>query len=996
MGRNMIKEEASILKKELYRFWKADVIDDCKEAVAKENAAMLYLLTGSAFVANCILLIYSIITREGKSYLVTNYAIFAYVYLCIFLLVKKAVSENLSWIPKVIIVEYVILVFHYTLTCVVWDWNNHIFSYYLIMLLAFVFLVKPLQMVVSQLITSGFLLGAVFAFKPKVVIRDDFLSILFVTVVGIALGSAILYFRMDSIYKIDVRTQALKIKNLYQGILDETQTAVCVCHAKTREIMYLNRKAEEIFAISGKDAIGKKCYQFLYGEIIPCENCQMEQSKCGETQNREIKIANRFYSTKGRIIDWNGQEAYIEYLTDITDSKKVEEQMWLAHEKLQEKYEEELLYREKAVSEDVLSTSRVNLTRGIVEEMRVGNVDGLEKEYRYNVDFSDRISSFLKKDWLSEEQKYQLSREGLLDLYETGVTSCSVEFVAELLQGGHAGIRAEVNLLKRPDNGDILAFVYNHNISKEKILGQILECMMSFEYDEVYTVDESNACYTAETLGKFALEGQGTSGLYQDEIENLVQRASTEEEKKLIRQEMSLETMHQNMLKEEIHTFEVMLLSKNGKMRQKQIRYMYLEYNMGIFLVTLVDIDDVVRKEKEKQEQLERALQMAEEANKAKSRFLANMSHEIRTPMNAIIGLNTIMKDHVEQPEQIIAYTEKLDSASKYLLALLNDILDSARIESGNIKLAHEPIDEKAFWDNVNLLAAAQSGPAGIQYQFECKKEADGICYGDATRLQQIVVNLINNAIKFTPAGGLVRVTVQNEEAGSGKNCLKIMVADNGIGISEQFLPNMFRVFTQEHVDNTTKYQGSGLGLSIARSFAKMMDGDITVESQEGKGTTFCVTVLLDIERKQQKSEIEVSEEYDFHGKKVLLVEDHPLNTLVAEQILKRKGMIVVHAENGENALEVFRESADWEYDVILMDIRMPVLDGISATKEIRSMKRKDAAVIPIIAMTANAYEEDRMATKQAGMNEHLAKPIDPQQLYHVLAEFMKKEKSDS
>jgi len=378
---------------------------------------------------------------------------------------------------------------------------------------------------------------------------------------------------------------------------------------------------------------------------------------------------------------------------------------------------------------------------------------------------------------------------------------------------------------------------------------------------------------------------------------------------------------------------------------------------------------------------------MAEAANEAKTKFLAGMSHEIRTPMNAIIGLNSMIRSSLDDREQVLDYTEKLDSASQYLLALLNDILDMSRIESGSMKLAIRAFEGDKFWDNVNMLAKAQAVMAGVGYSFERRKKISEVYIGDSTRLEQIMVNLINNAVKFTPKGGNVNVSVAEQET-DGRVQLTAVVSDNGIGIAKDFLPKVFEIFTQEHEENTRVYGGSGLGLSIARNYARMMDGDITVESAEGKGTVFTVTAKLDFDRRK-KARKERTENISFEGKRILLVEDHPLNVIVAKGLLEKKQFEVVTAENGKKAVELVTDAPEYYFDAILMDIRMPVLDGIEAARQIRALDRADVKELPIIAMTANAGDEDRRQTKEAGMNEHLAKPIDPKLLYTTLQKFI-------
>ena len=400
-----------------------------------------------------------------------------------------------------------------------------------------------------------------------------------------------------------------------------------------------------------------------------------------------------------------------------------------------------------------------------------------------------------------------------------------------------------------------------------------------------------------------ALDSQAEQDQYEGELQCLSDRVETPEEKKRLSEAMELSNIREHLKSQDVYIVEVPLRSKNGKYRQKQIRCMYLNQQTGTLLLMLSDVEDIVKEEKEKQEQLEKALKMAEAANEAKTKFLAGMSHEIRTPMNAIIGLNSMIRSSLDDREQVLDYTEKLDSASQYLLALLNDILDMSRIESGSMKLAIRAFEGDKFWDNVNMLAKAQAVMAGVGYSFERRKKISEVYIGDSTRLEQIMVNLINNAVKFTPKGGNVNVSVAEQET-DGRVQLTAVVSDNGIGIAKDFLPKVFEIFTQEHEENTRVYGGSGLGLSIARNYARMMDGDITVESAEGKGTVFTVTAKLDFDRRK-KARKERTENISFEGKRILLVEDHPLNVIVAKGLLEKKQFEVVTAENGKKAVEL-------------------------------------------------------------------------------------------
>ena len=789
--------------------------------------------------------------------------------------------------------------------------------------------------------------------------------------------------------------QALRIRDLYRKILDETQTAVVAHDMKTGEIFYANEPLKRIYGIEGSLENLSPDSALVRERGTKHLDLDYEALKNGASNEAiEYHESGRIYQVKGKIIDWNGREAYLEYLFDITDSKRFSEQLQLEHEELQRKYQEEMLYREKSVSDDVIASSRINLSHGYIEEMRVGKKDGYEEKYHYAADLISRIVAFTNEVWLTEEQNMNMSTPIMLRRYLQGERSFSEEYMAELKDGRHVWVRTEAKLVQRPETAEIIAFCYSRDITHEKVLTGILECIMSFDYDEIFTVDSTNGRISLVATGRYVMDEQVEGGLYEQEVDNLISRIRSESDAKRIESELKIENILENLQKEPVYITEVAMLSKNGKSRLKQLRFIYLNETMGTLLFTIIDIDDMVQAEKQKQEELENALQVAEEANDTKMRFLANMSHEIRTPMNVIIGLASIIREESANQQKVLESTERLEATSKYLLSLLNDVLDMARVENGSVSLSKQEFSMDQYWQTVNTLAESQAKAAGVSYLFKQEEGIQKTYIGDVVRLQQILINLINNAIKFTPAGGTVTVRAKQLETVNRRARLQMEVEDTGIGISKEFLPKVFQVFAQEHDAATSSYGGSGLGLSIAKNFARMMGGDITVCSEEGVGTTFTVEIWLDLTvEPSQKEDIELPMDKTnfFLGKKILLVEDHPLNTMVAKRLLEKQKMEVVHADDGKKALDLFRESEERTFDAILMDVRMPVMDGITATKKIRALQRKDAETIPIIAMTANAFDEDKRHTFEAGMNAHLAKPIEPRMLYDTLAQqFMK------
>ena len=979
-------------KEEIKTFFKADELREYPDVVAEENIKMMCFLNIVTMGFSFVLGTYVLVTESPDYPFGGIYALFFLISMALLWFTHTIVRKRHKIIPWIIVVNYVVWVLYFIVENIFFRPGIYITAYYALIGIGMCFLLKPVCIIGLQVLSGVVVIACIWVRKPPEYAQTDTVNALVMMAVGVLVSCGVVRVRMMSLKKLKERERTLEVTALYQSIIDETQTGCYVRELGSYKLLYINRSAREIFGVEMEEVVGKKCYHLFYHQDVACPECPARHRNMDSIAPREVLLGGHYYAIKGKIIDWCGTEAYVEYLTDITEAKLASEQMRMAHERLQKKYEEELLYREKAVSEDVIATSRINLTQGIVEEMRVGKKEGYEKQYRHVMDYGERLATAARKTWITEEQNMRLSAEGLLKAFEEGTGTLAEEFIAELANGRHVWIRAEVNLLRGPETADVMAFIYSRDVTRTRLLSHVLECIMSYEYDEIYAVDRVNGRFSAMAIGQYALDSQQADGYYEEEYECLKERAVFPEDREKIEKQMSLSALEEQLEEKETCVLEVTLLSRNGKGRRKQVRYQYLNREVGILLITLTDVEDMVKQEKEKQEQLSEALLMAREANHAKSNFLASMSHEIRTPMNAIIGLNAIIKEDIDNREQVLDCAEKLDSASKYLLALLNDILDMSRIESGNMTLQHVPFEGDKFWENVNILAKTQADMASVNYLFERENRASSVYVGDATRLQQIMINLINNAVKFTPKEGKVSVSVTEQMEEDGRAKIRVIVEDNGIGISKEFLPKVFDTFTQQYTGNTTTYKGSGLGMSIARNFARMMDGDITVESTEGVGTRFTVQVMLAIasagitKEDGEKTLIE----RDFTGKRVLLVEDHPLNTLVAQNLLTKKGIEVTHAENGEEAVKYFAESEVDGFDAILMDIRMPVMDGIEATVHIREMQRADAVTVPIIAMTANAYEEDRRRTENAGMNAHLAKPIEPKQLFRTLGEFIK------
>ena len=416
-------------------------------------------------------------------------------------------------------------------------------------------------------------------------------------------------------------------------------------------------------------------------------------------------------------------------------------------------------------------------------------------------------------------------------------------------------------------------------------------------------------------------------------------------------------------------------------------------------------------REREEAERLREEIRQAQMDVQYKTDFLSNMSHEIRTPMNGILGMLALsrmsagrMDAHCKRTDEYKAieeYLEKAESLSQFLLGLINDILDMSRIESGKLELAKEPFDLFAFAEKLRAMFQKTIEEKGVAFKMELLDFDVRRVIGDELRLSQVIVNFLSNAVKFTPEGGQITVTFRQMNRMEGKVHFLIRVRDTGKGITPEFLKRIFKPFEQETATIAKNYGGSGLGMAIADNMVKLMDGQIVVDSEVGKGSDFNVYVALPVDDSMPQGIIEngsLTEErgaelpeetdadYTIRGMRLLMAEDNEINAEIAVSILEEEmGASVERASNGQEAVEMFREHEPGYYDTILMDIQMPVMNGWEATATIRGLKRADAGTIPIYALSADAFVEDKRRSVSIGMNGHISKPIDFDELVKTI-----------
>ena len=395
----------------------------------------------------------------------------------------------------------------------------------------------------------------------------------------------------------------------------------------------------------------------------------------------------------------------------------------------------------------------------------------------------------------------------------------------------------------------------------------------------------------------------------------------------------------------------------------------------------------------EQNRKLEIALQHEGAANRAKREFLFNMSHDIRTPMNAIIGFTSLAVTHIDNREQVLDYLKKISTSSQHLLSLINDVLDMSRIESGKVKIEEKAVHLPDLVHDVRSIIQPNVSAKRLSLFIDTMDVENEDIITDPLRLNQILLNILSNAIKFTPTGGMISIRIAEKNgAPAGRACYEFRIKDNGIGMSEEFQKHIFEPFTQEVLDARSTYGGTGLGMPIAKSLVDKMGGTITFESRQGVGTTYYITLPLEIDPNAapQPETEKPADDATLQGVNILLAEDNDLNLEIAKFLLENAGATVTAARNGQEAVDIFAASRPGEFDAILMDVMMPVMDGYTATRTIRRLDRPDAGRIPILATTANAFAEDRRRACEAGMNEHLTKPLETELVIKTLAKYRK------
>ncbi len=768
-------------------------------------------------------------------------------------------------------------------------------------------------------------------------------------------------------------------------VLDYVNDGFCKLIGKTEQEVFEVSRQNMMFIVDSK--FRKEIYETLKKAVIEVYpvSCIFSAS---EFTGRPLWIMAKINSVKKE----DGTKSVFITYTDITMEQ-------ITSMELQNKYELEKQKRRDDAS--TIAYAVFNLTTGLTLEMeRREPLSALENVMSIN-DFLDDIASCIHA--CNQRKKFidVFDKTTLLNKYSEGADEQTVEFQRTLPNGKVIWVRSSFRLLTEPGGTDKLLIYSCNDIDLHKSLEIMTSYITSDDYDIIGCInfyDDSaimlygkNSSYNLKTNEKFSGKCLHREESYSDALEWFVNSSVVPEERDTFRTQLFIDKVKTELSRNGNYEFNIHIIGESGARLTKKIRYTLYDSQSEICFFTQVDITSLIYEEEKQQRVLQAALAEATNATQAKTEFLSRMSHEIRTPMNGIIGMTKLAKSEVSGGK-VLEYLQDIDDSSQYMLGLLNDVLDMSRIESGSFELNLDWYNvSSTLWPCIMMMEPILKDK-GIKFIYpDIPKISKVEFYVDSLRIKQIVMNLLNNAAKFTPEGGTVEVSVKNISHTEHYAVDLLTIRDTGCGMSRDYLKKgIFEPFVQEQNQYSSIVHGTGLGLALVKEIVDKMSGEINVESNVGKGTTFYITFNYEyrIVNEVRSETVEGKENTDIlAGKRILLAEDHPINRKIAKALLEKEGMLVEQAENGTIALQKYEKNEPGFFDAVLMDICMPEMDGITAAKKIRALKRADAKVVPIIAMTANAFTEDIKNSIDAGMNAHLSKPVDPQILFQTLAE---------
>ncbi|MCK9181455.1 MAG: ATP-binding protein [Fibrobacteraceae bacterium] len=608
------------------------------------------------------------------------------------------------------------------------------------------------------------------------------------------------------------------------------------------------------------------------------------------------------------------------------------------------------------------------------------------------------VSLMILDNEKKQEFAENFNRIKLMETFQKGISQCFFEYPICFSSGDVHRVRTVANMIRNPLTGDIEATTLATDVTERKQNEDIIERLTRDSADFIGIIDIQQHIFEFLNYSWDCDKMQVNQKRSYEEMLRFVSNSYIDEpERPAFMKALSLELLKKKLSVHGRYMFTYNFYDGKGGTLKKQLLFTWLNSENEKIFVSQTDLTSSYEQEQKRLRELQDALHIAEAANKSKTEFVSRISHDIRTPISIGISMIDFAFEDIDNREKLINDLKKIKSSNTFLLSLINDVLDISKIDSGRMELKPEFYIYHDYVSNIRNMFEPLCAQNGITFSIEHKKEIPYVIFTDKTRINQISLNLLSNAVKYTPRGGFVSFVSDNSVGADGIMHFSFEVRDTGIGMSPEFQKNMFQPFVQDlhNVERMKLAGGTGLGLSIVKHIVDFMGGTISVKSGLGKGTVIrCDIPMRDASKMPG---------YESYGKdipigrqnvrelsgKVLLAEDNPMNEEIARRILENFGLKVDHAENGQKALELFKASKSGEYGAVLLDIQMPILDGYATSEMIRLLKRPDAKTIPIMAMTADAFEDAVTQAKNAGMNDFITKPLDPFKIFETLKQYM-------
>lgn len=822
---------------------------------------------------------------------------------------------------------------------------------------------------------------------------------------------------MDITEKVERSKQIQDLMTMHMQMLNSLSCGILSYTLPERRILILNQEAKRLFNYDGEKS-GKSFSESMYEHIITEDATELNKitsklKKEGDSCKYKFRLIEKGKqlmvecTTKLLAFD-DGEKFILSVMQDVTD--KEEMQYIIKRERQQ--------YRDAVTAKSIFSFG-FDVTEGMIchdIKYREGGSFGQVYNIQFPISYDEFINAWKrirKPEFLTPSDSNQNNIRELIKHYKKGNTNINCEYYIPQVKKYYR----RTFLLSRDDlTGHIMAIVVCNDITdviredtrkrnELAIINNSLkkhnEITKSFSsiYFATWEIELDSHNIFEITVPDWAhIVFEKSRGDYEEAVRIIVDNFVADGYREEMASFLNIDTLMKRINEERSLSHEYLAL-KGGWCSAIFIPSKYdRNGNITNVIYAVRNVDNEKRRELEAKKALEEAYDAASHANAAKTNFLASMSHDIRTPMNAILGMTAIADANIDNKERVKDCLSKIKVSSDHLLGLINEVLDMSKIESGNFELMMEEINLSQLIDSLIVISKPLVEEKNHTLSVNMNNLKHENVIGDSARIKQVFMNLMGNAIKYTPDGGKVGLTVSEKETNNKRvGCYEFIFEDNGIGMSEEFIENIFDPFSRADDSQVKKIQGTGLGMSITRNIVNMMNGNIEIESKLGEGSRFTVTIFLKLSHSSDKAEeileekrqreIAISDfaEKDYSGKRILLVEDNNLNAEIAMEIIGMTGIEIEHVNNGLKAVEKIRQAEDGYYNIILMDLQMPIMNGHEATRKIRSLPGSYAKEVPIIAMTANAFAEDVQESKNAGMNEHIAKPLDLLQLYSTL-----------